>query len=682
MGKKGIQKSEFALLAEHVDAVFGTKSSYAEDHPMVRYFRIILTEEEAKYTQYVNRIPRTARAIAEENNLPVEKTKEILWSATVKGVCFAEFVKEEPYYCSSTWAPGIIEYMVKHMNDNPEIAKCFLEYGDLSAGQVKLMNPNDGGMRVIPVMKEIEAQAQALTYEQVLAYLDQKFYAIDDVNHEHPLEPIFSCADCACRTAKKVTGESMFLCNCCGCSCGVLSGNFKYGGNGGTKSNYKPVINPENCVACGACVEKCPANAIRLGDRLCTPDKDQVEVYETCEEFAWGESKWNYDYREHTFTTSAGTAPCKTACPAHIPVQGYIRKVSEGDYRGALEVIKRENPFPAVCGRICPHPCEAACSRNKIDEAVAIDEIKMFVADKDREQEHRFIPEIKEFHPQKIAIIGAGPAGLTCAYYLAVKGYQITVFEKRKTLGGMLTNGLPSFRLEKDVISAEIDIIKEMGVQFVTGTEVGKDVSIQELREQGFEGFYVAIGAQKAVMLGLENENLPDVMGGVDFLNLVNNGEVSLSGKVIVVGGGNVAIDVARSAIRCGAEKVDLYCLESEDEMPALLEERKEAMGEGVEIHNGWGPKEIIAANDKVKAVQFKKCVSVKDGAGRFNPKYNEKNVIEVQSDTVLLAIGQAIDLGALFTGEDVKVDNRGRIIVDEKSYQTNVFGHKEVFSD
>ncbi|MEA4807617.1 FAD-dependent oxidoreductase [Acetobacterium wieringae] len=262
---------------------------------------------------------------------------------------------------------------------------------------------------------------------------------------------------------------------------------------------------------------------------------------------------------------------------------------------------------------------------------------------------------------------------MSCAYYLAVEGYQVTVFEKQKALGGMLTLGIPSFRLDKNVINAEIDILKEIGVEFRTGIEIGKDVTIQTLRDQGYNAFYLAIGAQQGATLGLDGEDLEDVINGVDFLRSINlNDTIKLEGPTVVIGGGNVAIDVARCALRAGSDRVNLYCLESAAEMPALAEEQEEAREEGIVLNNGWGPKRIISENGKVTGVEFRKCLSVSE-KGRFAPKYDDNDTIIVKASKVLLAIGQVIDWGDLKQGENLATDPRGRIQVQDVSYQTAV---------
>ncbi|MEG2394896.1 MAG: FAD-dependent oxidoreductase, partial [Ruthenibacterium sp.] len=446
------------------------------------------------------------------------------------------------------------------------------------------------------------------------------------------------------------------------------------------RSNYVSKVDKEKCVACGQCVENCPTNALRLGQKLCAktplPEKD----YKKSRDHAWGEKDWNIDYRENREDVAEeGTSPCKTACPAHIAVQGYIKLASQGKFTDALELIKKENPFPAICGRICPRACETACTRGDIDDPIAIDEIKKFIADRELSAETRFIPKKRHAYGKKIAVVGAGPAGLSCAYYLAIDGYRVTVFEKEKKLGGMLTLGIPSFRLEKNVVNAEIDILREMGVEFKTGVEVGKDITLAALRADGYKGFYLAIGAQGGRRLGIEGEDAPQVLAGIGFLRDINlDKKVSLSGKVIVIGGGNVAIDVARSATRVGAAAVAMYCLEGRAEMPALPEEIAEAESEGIAIGNGWGPKRIVVENGRVTGVEFKKCTAVFDGNHRFCPQYDENDTKIVAADTVLTSIGQSIEWGELLRDSKVALNPNNTVQADALTYQT---GEADVFA-
>ncbi|HKL85185.1 MAG TPA: FAD-dependent oxidoreductase, partial [Treponemataceae bacterium] len=482
------------------------------------------------------------------------------------------------------------------------------------------------------------------------------------------------------------SGKTHAICNCCGCSCLALRTSTMFTNVDMSRSNYVAEVDSDKCVACGECVENCPVNAVVLGQKICTNTPLSIVVKENPRDTEWGPERWNPDYRiNRKNVVETGTSPCKTECPAHISVQGYIKLAAQGKYREALELIKKENPLPAVCGRVCPHNCETACTRGDLDDPLAIDEIKKFIAEQDLNSEHRYVPKKRHDYGKKIAIVGAGPAGISCAYYLAIDGYKVTVFEKQKTLGGMLTLGIPSFRLEKDVVKAEIDILKEMGVEFKTGVEVGKDISLQDLRNQGFKAFYLAIGAQKGRKIGIEGEDAQGVFTGVEFILSVNLGEdIKLSGNAIVIGGGNVAIDVARSATRVGAETVSMYCLEARKEMPAAVDEIEEAEGEGIVINNSWGPKRIVTENGKVTGVEFKKCLSVFDENKRFNPKYDENETIVVKADSVLLSVGQAIDWGNLIADSAIELNPNKTIKADPFTYQTaqsDVFAGGDVYT-
>ena len=370
-----------------------------------------------------------------------------------------------------------------------------------------------------------------------------------------------------------------------------------------------------------------------------------------------------------------GTAPCKTACPAHVPVQGYLKLAAQGRYTDALELIKKENPFPAVCGRICNKRCETECTRGAVDEAVAIDEVKRFIADHDLHEATRFVPklcnQIGRPYTEKIAVIGAGPAGMSCAYYLANKGYPVTVFDRNPVPGGMLTLGIPNFRLEKDVLNAEIDILREMGVEFRCGVEVGKDITIEQLRAQGYKGFYVAIGAQKSAKLGVAGEELTGVYGGVDFLRAVNLGEQPAIGKrCAVIGGGNVAMDVCRSAVRLGADETYVLYRRSEAELPADPEEVREAMEEGVRFRFLTAPVEILGADGKVTGIRVERmALGEPDEKGRRKP-VGTGEFETIALDSVIGAIGQTVDWGTLDTGA-LTTTKKGTAEADALTYQT-----------
>ncbi len=333
------------------------------------------------------------------------------------------------------------------------------------------------------------------------------------------------------------------ICNCCVCSCYALRTSQLFNTPNMSASAYRAHVDPEKCVACGQCAEVCPAGAAKLGQKLYTKDGPIVYPKQVLpDETKWGPEMWNENYRDDNPSANCydtGTAPCKSNCPAHIAVQGYIRMAAEGRYMDALKLIKKENPFPTVCGHICSRRCEQACTRGSVDRAVAIDEIKKFIAEQELHADKRYVPKMLNQRNipfmEKIAVIGGGPSGMGCAYYLAEKGYPVTVFDHNPVPGGMLMLGIPSFRLEKEVVNAEIEILTEMGVEFRCGVEVGKDVTIAQLREQGYRGFYVAIGAQKSAAIRCPGETLTGVLGGVDFLRSVNLGEQPDIGKAVAV---------------------------------------------------------------------------------------------------------------------------------------------------
>ena len=470
------------------------------------------------------------------------------------------------------------------------------------------------------------------------------------------------------------SGISFAICNCQPQSCMALGSATYYGTPNMVRSNYVAEIDSEKCVACGQCVETCANNALRLGQKICSKTPIVQIPTELPDDLEWGPERYDPDYRDHRKNVvETGTSPCKTTCPAHIAVQGYIKLAAQGKYMEALELIKKENPLPAVCGRICPHDCENECTRGEIDQAVAIDEIKRFIADREIEASQRFVPHKLWDHDKKIAVIGSGPAGISCAYYLAAGGYKVTVFEKEARPGGMLVNGIPAFRLEKDVVDAEIDVLRQLGVEFRCGTEVGADVTIPQLREEGFEAFYLGIGLQNCGELGIPGEDADGVIAGVEFLKDINRGnDAGLSGDVVVIGGGSIGADVARAAKRYGADKVDLYCLESYDEMPMGEEDQAYCKEDGVTIHDGWGQTEVVTKNGKVTGIKFRKCVSVKDKDGKFAPKFDDKVTEEAKCGTVLYCIGQRPDWGRLLTGVNVELTERGFVKADPLTYQTS----------
>ena len=479
-----------------------------------------------------------------------------------------------------------------------------------------------------------------------------------------------------------IDGENKIfaICNCAPGVCYALRTSQLYNTPNMSRSCYTAHVDKESCVACGKCVEVCPAGAAKLGQKLCTKDGPvQYPKQDLPDDLIWTRKRWNPDFRDtyQLNTYDSGTAPCKAACPAHIAVQGYIKMAAEGRYLEALKLIKQDNPFPAVCGSICNRHCEDVCTRGEVDRAVAIDEIKKFIAEQELKAENRYIPDPRpkrstyEKYEQKIAVIGAGPAGLSCAYYLANMLYNVTVFDRNPVPGGMLTMGIPSFRLDRDVINAEIDVLREMGVEFKCGVEVGKDITIQQLRDEGYKGFFLAIGAQKSAPLNIPGEDLKGVFGGVEFLREVNLGKKPKVGKkCAVIGGGNVAMDVCRTAVRLGADETYIVYRRSEAELPADPEEVAEAMEEGVQFRYLNAPAEVVGTKGKVTGLKVEIMeLGEPDEKGRRKPVGTGK-FETIPVDSVISSIGQVVDWGSLDVG-NLRTNKKGIALADEKTRQT-----------
>jgi len=373
--------------------------------------------------------------------------------------------------------------------------------------------------------------------------------------------------------------------------------------------------------------------------------------------------------------SKTGTAPCKATCPAHVSIQGYIALTREGKYREALELFKEAHPFPSICGRVCHHPCEGICTRGDVEQPLAIQHLHRFLGDFDLSGESPYVPEIEAEREERIAIIGSGPAGLSAAYFLSLRGYKVTVFEKLPVAGGMMAVGIPAYRLPRDILAAEIRIIEEMGVEIRTGVSFGEDVTLGGLEEDGYRAVFLATGLHMSRGLNVEGEDLPGVLKGVDFLRQSALGEpVSVSGKVIIIGGGNVAIDVALTALRKGAEDVTLVCLEKREEMPAWEYEIEDALEEGVKIINSLGPKRFLDREGKLTGIEFKRCTAVFDEKGAFNPQYDENDLSSMDADTIVVAIGQAADL-SFSDSEGVSVTPRGGLKADPLTLETPIEG-------
>ena len=697
----------------------------------------VLTDEEAELAVKLGvRKPKTLAEIVKLSGLEEKKCEALLEEMSRKGLLEYnwENPKHEKQYVLPMYVPGCAEFFNMNANildSNPEMGTFFEHMSRLPLEKITPFVPEGGagiGMHVIPVEKAIEMENESVDLEHISHWLNK-------------YEGKYAASPCSCRRSRLTHGEGcaddpegwciavgdmadyvvetqkdgryidkaealeilkaaedngfvhqitnidgankiFAICNCNVNVCYALRTSQLFNTPNMSRSAYVAKVEKANCVACGKCVEFCPAGAVKLGQKLC--DKEGCEVQypriPLPAEQPWGERMWSHNYRDVNRINcyDTGTAPCKTACPAHIAVQGYLKLAKEGRYDDALALIKKDNPLPAVCGHVCNRRCEDACTRGTVDEAVAIDEVKRFLAERDLNAETRYIPKktipsLKGGFDEKIAIIGAGPAGLSCAYYLALTGYKPTIFEKNEEPGGMLRYGISSYKLEKDLLAAEIDVIQELGVEIRCGVEIGKDITIEELREQGYKGFYVAIGCQRGRKPGITGENAKGTYAAVDFLREAGAKEsFALEGDVVVVGGGNVAIDAARISSRCVDAKISMFCLEQRENMPASKEEIAEALEEGIELNCGWGPKEVLEEDGKVAGVVFKKCIRVLDEQGRFSPEYDEEQTVTIPCKHVIFSVGQAIEWGNMLDNLDLKRRPNGGALADKLTYQTS----------
>ena len=697
----------------------------------------VLTDEEALLALKLGvRKPKTLSEIVKISGLEEKKCEALLEEMSRKGLLEYnwENAAHEKQYVLPMYVPGCAEFFnmnAKILESNPEMGTFFEHMSRLPLEKITPFVPEGGagiGMHVIPVEKAIEMENESVDLEHISYWLSKyegKYAASPCSCRRSRLTHDEGCADdpegwCVAvgdmadyvvetqkdgRYISKEEALDIFrqaeengfvhqitnidgkdkifaICNCNVNVCYALRTSQLFNTPNMSRSAYIAKVEKQNCVACGKCVEACPAGAVKLGQKLC--DKEGCEItYPRMPlpgDQPWGEHMWTHNYRDVNRINcyDTGTAPCKTACPAHIGIQGYLQLAKEGRYEDALALIKKDNPLPAVCGHVCNRRCEDACTRGTIDEAVAIDEVKRFIAERDLNAETRFIPKktipsLKGGFEEKIAIIGAGPAGLSCAYFLALTGYKPTIFEKNAEPGGMLRYGIPSYKLEKDLLAAEIDVIRQLGVEIRCGVEIGKDVTIEDLREQGYKGFYAAIGCQRGRKPGISGENAEGAYTAVDFLRKAGAKEsFALGGDVVVVGGGNVAIDAARISSRCTDAKISMFCLEAREKMPASNEEIEEALEEGIELKCGWGPKEVLEEDGHVNGVVFKKCTRVFDAQGRFSPEYDENDTVTVPCRHVIFSVGQAIDWGHMLDNLHVELRPNGGALANKLTYQTS----------
>ena len=722
------------MITDRLPYKFGIKKLTESDPEYIILDRACSNDEIAEIMLKMGlRKPKTTAEIAHLTGKSEERVTELLTDAAEHGIVEYnwENPRHEKQWYVQLFVPGIAEMtnmVLWQVEKYPELADSFDKMTFLPLeGKTHLIPPGgDGiGMHVIPVEAAIPAKSQSASVEHLSHWLEK-------------YDGQFSVGYCSCRNARRLYGEGsgeiqddccigvgdfatylietgkgrpitkeealeilqrsedngyvhqvtnidgsdkiFGICNCDVGVCFALRTSQYFNTPNLSASAYRAHVDKENCVACGKCVEVCPAGAVKLGQKLCTKNGEvSYPKQELPSGLKWGKDKYNPNYvvDNRKNCHESGTAPCKTACPAHIAIQGYIKLAKEGRYLDALKLIKQDNPFPSVCGYVCNRRCEDACTRGALDKALAIDEIKKFIAEQDLKGEERYIPApirrrpIDKPYEEKVAIIGAGPAGLSCAYYLARMGYtNVTVFDRNPQPGGMLVMGIPSYRLDRSALKGEIEVLEKMGVHFRMNTEVGKDVTIEQLRAEGYKAFYAAIGAQKSSAIGVPGEELEGVYGGVDFLREVNLGnKPSLGRKCAVIGGGNVAMDLCRTAVRLGAETYVIY-RRSEEEMPADREEIAEAKEEGVKFCFLNAPVEILGKDGKVCGLKVELMeLGEKDEKGKRKPVGTGK-FETIELDSVLAGVGQAIDWGTLDVGA-LKTGKKGNAIADPVTYQT-----------
>ncbi len=671
-----MQDDIYKKLNRHLDTFL---LAAPEAKSIVEILKIRYTPEEAEVGLLLSQTPAKLSDLVASTGRDKEEFHAMLKHMAGKGIVHPHTVDGEDAYSLFPTAVGLWETSFAKGESTPEtekLARLWRQYY-LDGWGEKMVSGGTPYMRVIPVDTSVNPEKEVYSYEKAADLIKEYDYIcvlhcpcreaarLEGKGCGKPTETCFHFGELAEFFVKKGFGREITqqeamdildmtekaglihtvanskqmgvaMCSCCTCCCTQYRAATEFGREHVVEqSRFAAKVDTDKCIACRRCEERCMPSAFSLKKTV----------------------------------TDRLVPPCEDACPAGINVPGYVALIGEGREIDAYNLILKNNPFPAVCGRVCTHPCELSCTRNQVDAPVAIRHLKRYITDTVFEN---YTPEAVEALPKNgksVGIVGAGPSGLSCGYYLALLGFDVDVYESQPVAGGVLAYGIPEYRVPRSVLAKEIDMIEKAGVKIHLNTDIGKEITFDRLRKD-HDALYLAIGTQSSKKAGIPGEDLPGVYDGLNFLREVSLGEKPQIGKtVVVVGGGNVAVDVARSALRLGAASVSILYRREREDMPAFEEDVLEALEDGVKIINSFAPKEILG-KEKVTGVEFMRCTQVRDESGAVTLTYDVCDITSIDCDTVITAIGQSPDI-SFVTG----LSDQGRLTTDPATRMTSLDG-------